>query len=123
MSIERCSCGEFWSKCKKCGPARFNTDTDEAPTQSPTDFEKDLDAVLLEEIKEFLMEKNRQYGDSALNPVRVLSKADTAEQIKVRMDDKLNRLLQGKGGDEDVMKDLVGYWVLLRIVERRGNNA
>ena len=30
---------------------------------------------LCDEIKEMLLEKNRKYGDSALNPVRIFSKA------------------------------------------------
>jgi hypothetical protein len=65
-----------------------------------------------------LLDKNANYGDSALNPIRIFSKADTTEQIKVRIDDKLNRLMQGNDileTDEDVVKDLIGYLVLLLI--------
>jgi len=39
-----------------------------------------------EEIIDFLLEKNDQYGDSALEPNRIFSQADTVEQIKVRID-------------------------------------
>ncbi len=73
---------------------------------------------MLEEIKEFLLTKNTQYGDSALNPIRIFSKADKSEQLKVRIDDKLNRLMQGNASlesDEDVVKDLIGYLILLLI--------
>ncbi len=73
---------------------------------------------MIEEIKEFLLSKNTQYGDSALNPIRVFSKADKSEQLKVRIDDKLNRLMQGNASlesDEDVVKDLIGYLILLLI--------
>ena len=69
-------------------------------------------------ICEMLLTKNEQYGDSALNPIRIFSKADTTEQLKVRIDDKLNRLVQGNDSiesDEDVVKDLIGYLVLLLI--------
>ena len=69
-------------------------------------------------IKEFLIRKNKAYGDSALAPIRIFSEADVQEQIKVRIDDKLNRLVQGKNtleSDEDVIKDLIGYLVLLLI--------
>jgi hypothetical protein len=71
------------------------------------------------EIAEFLCEKNIAYGDSAVNPVRIFSKAAPDEQVRVRIDDKLNRLIQGKSyvGDDDV-KDLVGYLILLRVLER-----
>ena len=75
-------------------------------------------AELVDEIKVMLLAKNAQYGDSALQPVRVFSKADTTEQIKVRIDDKINRIVQGNDSmesDEDVIKDLIGYLVLLLI--------
>lgn len=73
---------------------------------------------LMDELKAMLLAKNAQYGDSALQPVRVFSKADTTEQIKVRIDDKINRIVQGNDSmesDEDVIQDLIGYLVLLLI--------
>ena len=71
-----------------------------------------------EEIKSFLLQKNEQYGDSVLTPIRIFSKADDKEQLRVRIDDKLNRLLQGNASiekDEDVIKDLIGYLILLLV--------
>lgn len=65
-----------------------------------------------------LLEKNERYGDSALNPVRVFSDASTTEQLRVRIDDKISRLSRGSAGGEDVVKDLIGYLILLRIAER-----
>lgn len=70
------------------------------------------------DLQKFLLHKNQQYGDSALNPIRIFSQADQCEQIKVRIDDKLNRLVQGSAtleSDEDVIKDLIGYLILLLI--------
>ncbi|ALJ19505.1 hypothetical protein AOA12_06125 [Microbacterium sp. No. 7] len=63
-----------------------------------------------------LIEKNAAYGDSALDPVRIFSKAPADEQIRVRIDDKLSRLARGSEypGDDTVM-DLIGYLVLLII--------
>lgn len=69
-------------------------------------------------IADLLVEKNRAYGDSALNPVRIMSKADSVEQIKVRLDDKLSRLARGSEAGEDVILDLIGYLVLLRIAKK-----
>jgi len=69
-------------------------------------------------IKAFLIRKNEAYGDSALTPIRIFSQSDAQEQLKVRIDDKLNRLMQGKATlepDDDVIKDLIGYLVLLLI--------
>ena len=77
-----------------------------------------------DEIKEMLLEKNRKYGNSALEPIRIFSKADSIEQIKVRIDDKLNRLLSGQmDEDEDVCLDLIGYLILLMIAKESKVNA
>lgn len=72
----------------------------------------------MEDIRVFLIKKNKQYGDSAMKPMRIFSKANSNEQLKVRIDDKLNRLVQGNDlleSDEDVVKDLIGYLILLLI--------
>jgi len=82
--------------------------------QTQADIIAECDAV-----KEMLLEKNRAYGDSALDPVRVFSKASTVEQILVRIDDKLSRLARGSADGEDVERDLLGYLVLLRIARKR----
>jgi hypothetical protein len=71
----------------------------------------------------FLMEKNSAYGNSALEPLRVISKADAAEQIRIRIDDKLSRLFRGQTGSEDALQDLVGYWVLLKVLETRAKGV
>ena len=71
-----------------------------------------------DDIKELLIHKNRKYGDSALKPNRIFSKCSATEQLLVRIDDKLNRIMKGAGllaNDEDVVNDLIGYLVLLKI--------
>lgn len=72
------------------------------------------------EIKDMLIEKNLSYGDSALNPVRIFSKADLSEQLRVRIDDKLSRFARGKSypGDNDIL-DLIGYLILLKIAKEK----
>ena len=65
-----------------------------------------------DDIKELLIHKNRKYGNSALKPCRVFSKASPVEQLLVRIDDKLNLIMQRAGvlaDDEDVVNDLIGY--------------
>ena len=71
------------------------------------------------EVLEMLLAKNAAYGNSALDPVRVFSRSDAAEQIRVRIDDKLSRLARGSNAGEDVVLDLIGYLILLRIAEER----
>ena len=74
-------------------------------------------------IAQMLIEKNIAYGDSALDPVRIFSKADPAEQLRVRIDDKLSRLMKGTEyvGDNDI-DDLIGYLVLLKIAKEKNVN-
>ena len=79
-------------------------------------------AEVCDSIKELLLSKNAKYGDSALNPTRVMSKANAVEQILVRIDDKLSRISSGAGllaNDEDVIEDIIGYFVLLKIALKR----
>lgn len=68
------------------------------------------------EVAEMLINKNISYGNSALNPIRTFSKADPQEQIRVRIDDKLNRIKnqQAFPGDNDI-DDLIGYLILLKV--------
>lgn len=81
-------------------------------------FARDLDDVL-GRVRRLLRQKNAAYGDSALDPLRVFSKASPEEQIRVRIDDKLSRLARGSDAGEDVLADLLGYLVLLEIAKLR----
>jgi hypothetical protein len=76
------------------------------------------------DLAEMLVEKNKSYGDSALNPVRIFSKANSMEQIAIRVDDKLSRLTKGHEflGDND-LDDLIGYLVLLKIARDQEANV
>lgn len=72
-------------------------------------------------IKKLLLEKNAKYGNSAVQPKRIFSKQNSIEQIKVRIDDKLSRI-QNMGlddfSDEDTVKDLIGYLILLKVSQK-----
>lgn len=74
---------------------------------------------VLDEVRDMLLAKNAAYGNSALAPLRVFSRAPADEQIRVRIDDKLSRLARGSvDGTEDTVLDLLGYLVLLRVQQR-----
>lgn len=82
---------------------------------------KDIQSLIAEicdEIKSMLLSKNKAYGNSALDPVRVFSRCSAREQILVRIDDKLSRIQKGSSLGEDTVKDLIGYLVLLRVAEK-----
>lgn len=86
-----------------------------------TDSQEKISEVC-DSIKMMLLEKNRKYGDSALNPVRIFSKADTEEQLRVRLDDKLSRIRNAVSDeDEDPFDDLIGYLILLKVAFSRKN--
>ena len=72
-------------------------------------------------LKVLLLEKNRKYGNSALEPKRVFSKAPVIEQLLVRIDDKLSRIATSGESDldEDTVQDLMGYLILLRVARRQ----
>lgn len=87
-----------------------------------TSDSQDQITTVCDALKNLLIDKNKKYGDSALNPVRIFSNASTVEQLLVRIDDKLSRLKSGAGllaNDEDVVMDLMGYLVLLKIALKR----
>ena len=87
----------------------------ESYKDSQTLIEETCDAI-----KELLLEKNRKYGDSALSPIRVFSKASPQEQILVRIDDKLNRFKNRQNDeDEDVIQDLIGYLILYKVAQKK----
>ncbi len=93
-AVLRCSCG-----------ARLST--------------RDMITAECDAIRDMLHAKNEAYGDSAIEPLRVFSRASAEEQILVRIDDKLSRLARGSAAGEDVVADLIGYLVLLRIARER----
>lgn len=66
-----------------------------------------------------LVKKNNAYGNSALDPVRIFSRARADEQLLVRIDDKISRIARGSEfpGD-DTVDDLVGYLILLKVWRR-----
>ena len=70
-----------------------------------------------EDVKDLLLKKNRDYGDSALNPSNVFSTGDVFESLGSRIDDKLMRIQNVGVNDEteDTISDLIGYLVLYKV--------
>jgi hypothetical protein len=81
-----------------------------------TYFHEEVSKVL-DQIKEMLIAKNLKYGNSALEPLGVFSQLSPREGLLIRIDDKLKRIKNGSlaNDDEDVLNDLIGYLVLLKI--------
>lgn len=79
-------------------------------------FKEEVSSIL-DEIRDMLVSKNEKYGNSALEPIGVFSKLSPKEGLLIRIDDKLKRIKNGSldKDDEDVVNDLIGYLVLLKI--------
>jgi hypothetical protein len=95
-----------------------------APFAGSIQFDLDNEAQMAivcacEELCTMLIQKNTAYCNSALEPLRMFSKASTREQLLVRLDDKLSRLAHGgEFPGDDTIVDLAGYLVLLLAHDR-----
>jgi hypothetical protein len=85
--------------------------------------QEDAQRMIAEEcdaLKALLQAKNRSYGNSFADPINIFAKDLTPhQQCSVRLDDKIKRIANGTTEmNEDTVQDLIGYLVLLRILER-----
>lgn len=119
-NLEKVGTDEYLTGIWKLGKKANNTEPLTDATEAESDFSIEVSEVL-DEVEALLNRKNKAYGNSALEPVRVFSTADPVEQIKVRIDDKLSRLKSSTDDNEDTVLDLMGYLVLLRIATRKND--
>lgn len=108
-----------WAKPQAITESQYKDSHNPLIKNNTDNFERELRQVT-EEIIAVLLEKNRKYGDAALNPIRVFSKQNSLEQINVRLDDKLSRMANRQNDeDEDVDLDILGYMLLKQIAKKR----
>jgi hypothetical protein len=69
--------------------------------------------IICEQLSNFLIEKNKRYGDSALSPIHIFNKDNANNSILIRLDDKLNRIKNNPILQRNDVIDLAGYLVLL----------
>lgn len=74
-----------------------------------------------ESLKKFLLEKNKRYGNSALEPINVFSKLSAEEGIKLRMDDKVKRIKNSTELRKNDVIDLTGYLILMCVHKKWTN--
>lgn len=84
------------------------------------DLHQQLIAEECDAVKALLLQKNADYGSSFAQPIGIFAKGLTAEQqVGVRIDDKLQRILTGRNTiSEDTEQDPIGYLVLRRVLRR-----
>ncbi len=68
-----------------------------------------------------LLQKNKDYGDTANNPPKIFSKLSPKEAILSRLDDKLSRVKNKGLNDktEDTINDIIGYLILYQVQVRK----
>ena len=95
--------GLYWDSTRNIDPFKL-------------EFAEKLD-IEIASISKLLKEKNKAYGDTALNPTNVFSKLSASEAICARIDDKLARIKNKGINDktEDTVDDLIGYLLLLKM--------
>ncbi len=73
-------------------------------------------AAVFDSLKTLVIEKNRRYGDAALTPKQIFSRLDAGEGLKVRIDDKISRIMNNSGEiRKNDVADLMGYLALLAV--------
>jgi len=65
-----------------------------------------------ESLKELLLEKNKRYGNSALEPLEGI-KYTPEDGIKIRLADKVKRIINSKELRKNDIADMLGYMILL----------
>jgi hypothetical protein len=90
---------------------------------------QELISAVAHNLGELVVEKNKRYGDSALNPLRIfarhvqplpsatgtdiLNEIQSYNQILTRLDDKLKRIQNGGELLKNDVADVMGYLILL----------
>jgi hypothetical protein len=75
----------------------------------------ELKNSILNSVSEVLIEKNRKYGNAALEPIGLFYKGDSTTSITIRIDDKISRVRNAEELRKNDMFDLLGYGLLLGI--------
>ena len=81
----------------------------------------ELKDSVLNSVSEVLIEKNRKYGNAALEPIGLFYKGDSTTSITIRIDDKISRVKNSEVLRKNDMFDLLGYSLLLGISQNYWN--
>ena len=72
--------------------------------------------IVCQSLAEFLKTKNRNYGNSALDPINIFSKQTPEGALMVRLDDKMSRIQNSSELRKNDAVDTLGYIVLACIM-------
>ena len=71
--------------------------------------------AVVKSIHDVLIEKNKRYGNSATDPKKMFSKLEAEEGILLRLDDKVNRIMNSTELRKNDIFDMIGYLTLLSV--------
>jgi len=83
-------------------------------TEHPLETSNKIKLVLTS-LETLLLEKNKRYGNAALDPINIFSKHSPEGGITVRLDDKLRRIQNSTELRKNDISDIMGYLTLLCI--------
>lgn len=72
-------------------------------------------------LHDLLQYKNKKYGSSAMEPIKVFSKVDAETGLLQRIDDKIARIQNSPELRKNDAVDLIGYLTLLCVVKKWDN--
>lgn len=67
---------------------------------------------ITDSLKELLQEKNKRYGNSALDPLEGI-RYTVEDGIKIRLSDKVKRIINSEKLRKNDVADVLGYMILL----------
>ena len=72
---------------------------------------------IIEQLKLYLLEKNRQKQNSSSNEINIFSKADDSEQLLIRIDDALSQIAQNPNQYKTgLLLDLISHLIMLVVL-------
>jgi len=71
----------------------------------------------ISQVQQMLLDKNKAYGNSALEPLHIFNKGDASDSLCARIDYRLARIKNAGLNDntEDTLFDPCGYLILLMV--------
>lgn len=78
-------------------------------------MEKEKIDNIINGIKSILKTKNANYGNAAMVPLNAFYKGNSATSISIRIDDKIQRILNSEKKRKNDIVDLLGYIILFTI--------
>ena len=108
--------GEVYIESFEESENRFNKIVQDAMINNLKEKQNKSDATIesvCDALKEFLLAKNKNYGNSATEPLNIFSNLSNIERMKCRMDEKISRIKNSPCDRVNDYVDLLGYLVLV----------